>query len=86
MLYPFHTVGEDLLVLCLDLFLAGSKTTSDTLATTFLFLSLNTEWLKILQAELDRVVGRSRVPTMDDLRSLPITEAFLAEVSHFILY
>lgn len=76
----FHAAGENLLILCLDLFLAGSKTTTDTLATTFLFLSLNPEWLRVLQAELDSVVGRSRAPTEDDLPSLPITEAFLAEV------
>ncbi|XP_011646191.1 methyl farnesoate epoxidase-like [Pogonomyrmex barbatus] len=76
---------ENLLVLCLDLFLAGSKTTSDTLATTFLFLSLHPEWLKILQAELDDVVGRSRPPTEDDLSSLPMTEAFLAEVQRYLI-
>lgn len=73
--------GENLLILCLDLFMAGSKTTSDTLATTFLFLSLNLEWLKILQNELDSVVGRSRAPTENDLPFLPMTEAFLAEVT-----
>lgn len=69
-----------LLVLCLDLFLAGSKTTIDTLATAFLFLSLNPEWVKKLQSDLDRVVGRSRAPTEDDLPSLPMIEAFLTEV------
>ncbi|XP_012227757.1 methyl farnesoate epoxidase-like [Linepithema humile] len=76
---------ENLLVLCLDLFLAGSKTTSDTLATTFLFLSLNLEWLKILQEELDSVVGRSRAPTENDLPFLPMTEAFLAEVQRYLI-
>lgn len=76
---------ENLLVLCLDLFLAGSKTTIDTLTTTFLFLSLNPEWLRILQAELDRVVGRSRVPTEDDLPFLPMTEAFLAEAQRYLI-
>ncbi|XP_028050883.2 methyl farnesoate epoxidase [Monomorium pharaonis] len=76
---------ENLLILCLDLFLAGSKTTTDTLATTFLFLSLNPEWVRILQAELDSVVGRSRAPTEDDLPSLPITEAFLAEAQRYLI-
>ncbi|KYM75653.1 hypothetical protein ALC53_13716 [Atta colombica] len=76
---------ENLLVLCLDLFLAGLKTTSDTLANIFLFLSLNPEWLKVLQAELDSVVGRSRAPTEDDLPSLPITEAFLAEAQRYLV-
>lgn len=68
------------MVLCLDLFLAGSKTTTDTLATTFLFLSLNSEWIKILQEELDTVVGRLRSPTLEDYSSLPMMESFLAEV------
>ncbi|XP_018308006.1 methyl farnesoate epoxidase isoform X2 [Mycetomoellerius zeteki] len=76
---------ENLLILCLDLFLAGSKTTSDTLANIFLFLSLNPEWLRVLQVELDSVVGRSRAPTEDDLPSLPITEAFLAEAQRYLI-
>ncbi|XP_050458694.1 methyl farnesoate epoxidase-like isoform X1 [Cataglyphis hispanica] len=76
---------EMLLVLCLDLFLAGSKTTIDTLATAFLFLSLNPEWVKKLQADLDRVVGRSRAPTEDDLPSLPMIEAFLTEIQRYLI-
>lgn len=68
------------MILCLDLFLAGSKTTTDTLSTTLLFLSLHSEWIKILQEELDNVVGRSRSPTLEDYSSLPIMESFLAEV------
>ncbi|KOC63435.1 putative cytochrome P450 305a1 [Habropoda laboriosa] len=76
---------ENLLVLCLDLFLAGSKTTTDTLATTLLFLSLHSEWMKILQEELDNVVGRSRSPTLKDYSSLPMMEAFLAEVQRFLI-
>ncbi|KAM0736690.1 Methyl farnesoate epoxidase [Formica fusca] len=76
---------ETLLVLCFDLFLAGSKTTIDSLATAFLFLSLNPEWLKKLQADLDRVVGRSRAPTEDDLPSLPMIEAFLAETQRYLI-
>ncbi|XP_011146847.1 methyl farnesoate epoxidase [Harpegnathos saltator] len=76
---------ESLLMLCLDLFLAGLKTTSDTLATTFLYLSLYPTWLKLLQTELDRVVGRSRAPTEQDLPFLPMTEAFLAEILRYFI-
>lgn len=72
--------GENLLMVCLDLFMAGSNTTSDTLTTIFLLLSLYDEYIEILQAELDRVVGRSRAPTEEDLPFLPMMEAFLAEV------
>lgn len=73
-------LGENLLVVCLDLFLAGSKTTTDTLAVTLLFLSLHQEWIKILQEELNTVVGRSRPPLLDDCSSLPMMEAFITEV------
>ncbi|XP_029164018.1 methyl farnesoate epoxidase-like [Nylanderia fulva] len=76
---------ENLMILCLDLFLAGSKTTTDTLATTFLFLSVHPEWLKLLQIELDGVVGRSRAPVETDLPYLPMTEAFLAEVQRYLI-
>ncbi|XP_076676988.1 methyl farnesoate epoxidase isoform X2 [Andrena cerasifolii] len=76
---------EALLVLCLDLFLAGSKTTTDTLASTLLFLSLHPEWTKVLQEELDNVVGRSRPPVLGDYSSLPMMEAFLAEIQRFLI-
>ncbi|XP_017885231.2 methyl farnesoate epoxidase-like [Ceratina calcarata] len=76
---------ENLLVLCLDLFLAGSKTTTDTLETTFLFLSSHSEWIKILQMELDNVVGRSRSPTLEDYDSLPMMKSFLAEAQRFLV-
>lgn len=72
--------GENLLILCMDLFLAGSKTTTDTLASTFVFLALHPEWIKVLQEEMDTVVGRTRSPSMEDYPSLPMMEAFLAEV------
>ncbi|KAG7189775.1 hypothetical protein KM043_017438 [Ampulex compressa] len=76
---------ENLLILCLDLFLAGSKTTTDTLSMTFLYLSLHPEWFTILQEELDRVVGRTRPPTLQDFSSLPMIEAFLTEVQRFLI-
>ncbi|OAD53438.1 hypothetical protein WN48_09994 [Eufriesea mexicana] len=75
---------ENLLVVCLDLFLAGSKTTTDTLAAIFLFLSLHPEWIKILQKELDTVLGRSRSPSVEDYSSLPMMESFLAEIQRFL--
>lgn len=68
------------MMLCLDLFLAGSKTTTDTLATMFCFLSQHPEWLKILQEDLDQIVGRNRAPRLSDRPLLPRVDAFLAEV------
>ena len=42
------------------------------------------ESLKKLQAELDSVVGRDRMPTFDDERSLPYLVAFIKEVTRCV--
>lgn len=77
-----HT-DENLLILCLDLFLAGSKTTTDTLASIFAFLASNPHHVKELQQELDSVLGRDRSPSQEDMPLLPKVAAFIAEVSFF---
>jgi len=41
------------------------------------------EVLKRIQAELDSVVGRDRLPTFDDERSLPFLGAFIKEVTRW---
>ncbi|XP_043286450.1 methyl farnesoate epoxidase-like [Venturia canescens] len=76
---------KDIVVLCLDLFLAGSKTTTDALAITFAFLARNPKWLKIMQADLDSVVGRDRDPVLADAARVPRVEAFLAEVQRTLV-
>lgn len=43
------------------------------------------EVLKRIQAELDSVVGRDRMPTFDDERSLPYLVAFGKEVNRCVL-
>ena len=39
------------------------------------------EVVKMIQAELDNVVGRDRMPTFDDEPSLPFLGAFIKEVT-----
>jgi hypothetical protein len=41
--------------------------------------------LKKIQAELDSVIGRDRMPTFDDERSLPYLRAFIKEVTRRVL-
>ena len=57
---------EQLLAICLDMFIAGSETTSKSLGFCFLYLVRNPEVQKKAQNELDRVVGRSRLPELSD--------------------
>ena len=43
------------------------------------------EVLKRIQAELDSIVGRDRMPTFDDEHSLPFLGAFIKEVTRCVL-
>ena len=50
----------------MDMFMAGSETTSKSLGFEFLYLLRNPEIQKKAQEEIDSVVGRDRLPTLDD--------------------
>jgi cytochrome P450 len=55
-----------LLAILLDIFMAGSETTMKTLNFMFLYLVRNTSIQKKARREIDRVVGRNRLPKLDD--------------------
>lgn len=58
---------KQLLSLLLDLFMAGAETTSNTLGFAVMFLLRHPEVQRRAQDELDRVVGRGRDPTLQDM-------------------
>jgi cytochrome P450 len=50
----------------MDLFMAGSETTSKSLGFGFLYLLRHPEVQQRAQAEIDAVVGRERLPDLSD--------------------
>ncbi|KAL8744284.1 MAG: hypothetical protein Q9184_008016 [Pyrenodesmia sp. 2 TL-2023] len=59
---------------------AGADTTTMTLQVFTLAAVLHQDKVKILQEEIDRVVGRNRLPTFEDTESMPYLAAFVKEV------
>ncbi|CAE6488034.1 unnamed protein product [Rhizoctonia solani] len=58
----------------------GSDTTVSAIQTFFLAMVYHPEVQKTAQAEIDRVVGNSRLPNLSDRESLRYTEAVYKEV------
>ncbi|ESK89474.1 cytochrome p450 [Moniliophthora roreri MCA 2997] len=61
-------------------FLAGIDTTMTALGWMILAMVTFPEAQRKVQEELDRVIGRSRVPTLDDMENLPYMRAVVKEV------
>ncbi|XP_008275704.1 cytochrome P450 2J1-like isoform X3 [Stegastes partitus] len=70
----------NLALCCLDLFLAGSETTSKTLQWGLIYLIQNPHIQERVQAEIDRVIGQTRQPSMADRPNLPYTDAVIHEI------
>ncbi|XP_014495586.1 cytochrome P450 76A2 [Vigna radiata var. radiata] len=70
---------KDLNIFILEIFLAGSETTSSTIEWTMMELLRNPEWLEKVKSELDRVVGRERKFEESDIDNLPYLQAVIKE-------
>lgn len=57
---------KQLIAICMDMFMAGSETTSKTLSFGFQYLLLYPDVQKKAQEEIDSVVGKSQRPTLND--------------------
>ena len=65
--------------LCMDLIIAGTDTSAQTVNWFLLILANRPEIQARVHEELDRVIGRDALPTVEDRTRLPYTFACLAE-------
>ncbi|KAI4878171.1 hypothetical protein NFI96_011609 [Prochilodus magdalenae] len=68
----------------LNLFLAGTETTSTTIRYALMLLIKYTHVQDQMQNEIDMVIGSERNPLMQDRKALPFTDAVIHEVQRFL--
>lgn len=71
---------QQLVQIMSDIFSAGLETVTSTIEWSILFLILNPDCQQQIQLEIDRVIGRARLPQLEDLALMPYTEATIYEV------
>ncbi|KAF3693288.1 Cytochrome P450 2G1 [Channa argus] len=78
----FHL--DNLVATVLNLFLAGTETTSSTIRYALSVLIKYPQIQEKMQQEIDTVIGRERCANMEDRKSLPFTDAVIHEVQRFL--
>uniref|UniRef100_A0AAY4DV90 Cytochrome P450 n=1 Tax=Denticeps clupeoides TaxID=299321 RepID=A0AAY4DV90_9TELE len=77
-------IYENLVATSLNLFFAGTETTSTTLRYALMLLIKYPQIQEQMQSEIDTVIGNNRWPVMEDRKALHFTNAVIHEVQRFL--
>ncbi|KAI1893683.1 hypothetical protein AGOR_G00126220 [Albula goreensis] len=75
---------DNMVATVLNLFFAGTETTSTTIRFALTLLIKYPHIQERVQLEIDTVIGRERCPNMEDRKSLPFTDAVIHEVQRVL--
>lgn len=76
---------QSLIFTCFDIhiFRPALSQTEATIATFFFFMASHPEVMRRAQAEIDKVIGSSRLPTLGDRAELPFVDCIMKETLRF---
>lgn len=77
---PSNFTDLQLIMIMLDIFIAGSQTTSITLDLALMTMALNPDIQARVHKDIDAVLGDAQLPTLSDKSQLSYVEAVLLEV------